>query len=210
MNHHPSSLRQAICFALDTSQSMGGDKIDSLNEGLSELYRLVKADPDARAMTDVAVVTFGAGVHTVAPFDNIAKQVAPRLTVGGATPMGEAVKRCAELIQKHQTGTTQKPAILVIAADGRPTDNTLEAAAHCFRMSQANQLVVYPVAVGQDAYLDSSVQFAPGGVMKETSTTAVANLFRDIGHIIIKSSARRSVFDKPVLAWDEAMRTNHQ
>ena len=205
-----SIKRQTICFAIDTSLSMGGEKIASLNEGLSELFRLVKAHPAASASTDVVVVTFGTEVRTVIAFDSIAKRDAPRLSVGGATPMGEAVRRCAEVIDKLSSDRTQQPAIMVIATDGRMTDATEDAAALCHRLIHSNQLVVFPIAIGEDAAAQSLAQFAPDTNIKVTSVSAIAAVFRDLAQSIIMTAAPLSVFDKPAVPWNEAMRTNFQ
>lgn len=208
MSRQLSDQRQAIFFAIDTSLSMNGDKIDRLNEGLAEFYRLIKINADACAMTDLAVTTFGAEVATVVEFGGVAQQSAPVLKAGGDTPMGKGVTHCTELVEKHQTNSAGRPAILVISSDGRPTDDVSAAVAHCARMVQANRLVIYPIAIGNDADPASLALFAPVAAIKETAVTEIVDVFRDLARAIVESSAPRSVFDKRVVPWNEAMRVS--
>lgn len=209
MTRRTLSPRQTVCFALDTSQSMAGEKIRNLSDGLSEFFRLVKSHQSVSALTDVAVVTFGNEVLTPVALDCIAKLDAPRLPVGGATPLGEAVKSCLDQIVQLQADMPQKPAILILATDGRPTDDTEDAATLCLQLVKSNQLVVFPIAIGEDADADSLGQFAPG-VIKDTAASALVAVFTEIAHSVIKTTTPLSVFDKPPVPWNEAMRTNYR
>ena len=202
--------RQAICFALDTSLSMDGEKLDGLNAGLREFFSLAKANRDAWTSIDVAVVAFGPGVRTVLDFSSPAQQDAPRLTAGGATPMGQAVELCLQMIDRYQQAAHRRPSVLVIVADGRSTDDTLQAAQRCNVMSQGNQLVVYPVAIGQDADRAGLEQFAPNVRVREAAPSGMSDLFRELAHDIMGSAKPKSVFDKAVVPWNEAMRTDHR
>ena len=202
--------RQAICFALDTSLSMDGEKLNGLNAGLGELFKLAKANRDSWTGIDIAVVAFGPGVRTVLDFSSPAQQDAPRLTAGGATPMGQAVELCLQMIDKYQRASNRRPAVLVIVADGRPTDDTLQAAQRCSLMSQGNQLVVYPIAIGRDADRAGLEQFAPNVQVRETEPSAMTDLFRELAQDVMGSAKPKSVFDKAVVPWNEAMRTNNR
>ena len=204
------NTRQAICFALDTSLSMDGEKLDGLNAGLGELFRLAKANRDAWTGIDVAVVAFGPAARTVLDFSSPAQQNAPRLMSGGATPMGQAIELCLQMIDRYQQAAHRRPSVLVIVADGRSTDDTLQAAQRCNVMSQGNQLVVYPIAIGRDADRAGLEQFAPNVRVRETEPSAMADLFRELAHDIVGSAKPRSVFDKAVVPWNEAMRRDHR
>ncbi len=202
--------RRAICFALDTSLSMDGEKLSGLNAGLRELFSLAKANRDAWTGIDVAVVAFGSGVRTVLEFSSPSEQDAPHLTAGGATAMGQAVEQCLHLIVRYHQAFPQRPAVLVIVADGRSTDDTLLAAQRCNVMSQGNQLVVYPIAIGQDADRAGLEQFAPNGRVREAAPSDIINLFRELARDVMGSAKPKSVFDKAVVPWNEAMRSDHR
>ena len=210
MSSPDSDARQAICFALDTSRSMHGEKLDGLNAGLAEMFKLAKANRDAWADIDVALVAFGAEVRTILEFSSLAQHDVPRLAACGATPMGAAVEQCLQMIERRQPAPHPQPAVLVIVADGRSTDDTMRAAQRCHAMSLANQLLVYPIAIGQDADGAGLEQFAPDARVKVTAPSAIADLFRELAQDITRSAKPKSVFDKAVISWSEAMRSNHQ
>lgn len=188
---------------------MSGEKIRNLNDGLSEFFRLVKSHQNVSALTDVTVVTFGYEVLAAVALDCISNVDAPRLSVGGATPLGEAVKRCLVQIRQLPENSPQKPAVLVLATDGRQTDDTEDAVTMCHQLVKSNQLVVFPIAIGEDADADSLGQFAPG-VIKDTAASALVAVFTEIAHSVIKTTTPLSVFDKPPVPWNEAMRTNYR
>ncbi len=208
MSQKSPGQRQVICFALDTSLSMMNENIRCLNEGLSNFFKQVNLNHNARLMTDVAVVTFGDGVRVVAEFGPIADRICPPLIAAGATPLGEAVERSVALIESNRTGLPQNPAILVIASDGRATDNTMKAIARCNKLSQENALIVYPVAIGSQADRSVLTQLADGNPVKETSATEIGKIFRELAEMLVMASAPASVFDKPAVPWNVAMQTS--
>ena len=124
--------------------------------------------------------------------------------------MGQAIELCLQMIDRYQQAAHRRPSVLVIVADGRSTDDTLQAAQRCNVMSQGNQLVVYPIAIGRDADRAGLEQFAPNVRVRETEPSAMADLFRELAHDIVGSAKPRSVFDKAVVPWNEAMRRDHR
>lgn len=204
MTQHSLSPRQTICFALDTSQSMDGEKIKYLNDSLSAFFRHVKSHQNASVLTDVSVVTFGREVRNAIALDSIAKLDLPHLSAGGATPLGEAVKRCLEQIEDLQANSLQKPTILVLATDGYSTDDIGEAVDLCHQLVKSDHLVVFPIAIGDDADVQSLGLFSKS-VIKDTAPSALVNLFTDIAQSVIKAAPPLSVFDRPSVPWNDAM-----
>ncbi len=119
---------------LDTSGSMSGDRIAALNEGLQAFQADISRDPLSRRRVEVAIITFGnGGVQTRQEFVTVDNFQAPILTVGGNTPMGEAIKQGLNLLRtrkeqyKNNSIDYYRPWIFLIT-DGEPTDEWQSAA----------------------------------------------------------------------------------
>src|SRR2546427_7359653 len=84
--------RCACVLLLDTSGSMGGAAIDSLNDGLKAFQEDLQEDSLARRRVEIAIITFGKdGCQTRQDFTTAGQFVAPTLEADGGTPMGEAI-----------------------------------------------------------------------------------------------------------------------
>ena len=82
---------------VDTSGSMQGAPINSLNQGLAVFASELMQDRLAQKRVEVAVVTFGEEVSLVQDFCSPAAFIPPTLQASGRTPMGEAVVRGMQL-----------------------------------------------------------------------------------------------------------------
>jgi uncharacterized protein YegL len=135
----PDGAQQLLLtLVLDSSKSMAGAPIDSLNEGLQQLVGHLRRDRSLRAIANVALITFGHnGVIAwrgsepappgVSPFVPVYELTMPRLPAGGVTPMVEAVQHAIYWVNKEKSALRERgiqyyqPLIWLIS-DGLPTD----------------------------------------------------------------------------------------
>lgn len=94
--------RCPVILLVDTSSSMAGQPIQSLNEGLAAFQEAVLKDEQAALRVDVAIVGFGP-VELVQDFVNIDQFEPPELTAMGLTPMGEAIDYALDLLESRKT-----------------------------------------------------------------------------------------------------------
>ncbi len=126
----------ACVLLLDTSSSMFGNAIRSLNEGVRRFKEAVAADPIAQKRVDVALVTFNTTVNVISDFVPISQMPTPELEAEGLTNMAEGIQTAIDLVKRrtemYQTlGTPcHKPWIFMIT-DGESTSDT-------FAMEQAS------------------------------------------------------------------------
>ncbi len=125
---YPQQPHCPTVLLLDISGSMiVGDKINQLNEGIKAFKEEIEKDELARKRVDLAVVTFGQDVDIAHEFSSIEKFVPPTLEADGLTPLGNAVKKAAELLEKRKNEYKKegidyyRPWIFLIT-DGEPTD----------------------------------------------------------------------------------------
>jgi uncharacterized protein YegL len=97
--------RLPLMLCLDTSASMAGGPIRSLNEALSNWGRELSADIHLKSSVDVATVTFGSGGvrawrgneplppgSGMSPFVSATRFRAPQFPAGGVTLLTEALE----------------------------------------------------------------------------------------------------------------------
>jgi uncharacterized protein YegL len=124
-NHFtPAKPRPMPVFLLaDTSGSMNGEKIQSLNTALRDMIAALRQVDDIRGEVHIALITFGGQVNLLQPLAPVTEVSIPELTAGGQTPMGSAFDMVRELVE-DQSVVPHKAylATIVLVSDGIPTD----------------------------------------------------------------------------------------
>ena len=129
----PNEAHLACVLLLDTSGSMSGEPIDSLNRALNEFKSKVSMDEMAQKRVDVAIVEFNSTARVVQDFTPISQMTPISLQATGTTAMGAGINMAIDMVKErnkfyNSLGTPVfKPWIFMIT-DGAPTDNVDEAA----------------------------------------------------------------------------------
>lgn len=123
----PNEPHLACVLLVDTSSSMEGEAIRSLNEGINNFKNQVSMDEIAKKRIDVAIIQFNSGVQLVQDFVPIAEMKSVNLVANGLTAMGAALNYAIDKAKERNhlyasMGTPCfKPWIFMIT-DGLPTD----------------------------------------------------------------------------------------
>ena len=96
----------ACALLLDTSGSMQGAPIRSLNESIQQFKATIVADPIARKRVEIAIITFDSKVTVVNDFCPIDKMPTPNLDAYGFTEMGQGILKAVEMV-KNRTNLYQ-------------------------------------------------------------------------------------------------------
>ena len=160
--------RCACLLLLDTSSSMGGPPVQSLNLALQAFQQDIQEDPIARRRVEIAIVTFGCGgVQPAQDFISAGQFVAPSFRAGGDTPMGEAINLAVDLVKKRKqtykdNGVLYYRPWIVMISDGAPNSNSpwREAAQRVQSEIKANALIFFGVGVA-DADMQVLSQITP-------------------------------------------------
>ncbi len=158
--------RLPICFCLDASGSMEGERMDSLNDAIQTFVSIMKNDSNASA-ADIAVVTFGGYVEITKPFASLSKQDIPFIESRShsLTPMGGGINAALDLLELRKVGYKERgikyyQPWLVLITDGKPEgDNSAYEIEDAIRrlnvLERDNKLVVFNIAVGDEVDMNT-------------------------------------------------------
>lgn len=120
--------RLPIYFVLDVSESMIGENIKNLEDGLNSLIKTLRQDPHALETVFISIIAFAGKVQTIVPLIDVASFYPPKLPIGGGTSLGKALTHLMRELDHNVIKTTHeqkgdwKP-IVYLLTDGKPTDS---------------------------------------------------------------------------------------
>jgi uncharacterized protein YegL len=124
--------RVPCVLLLDTSESMTGEPVESLMQGLNTFKEEIKEDKLASRRAEVAVVTFDSQVSVEQDFVTARDFEPPELRVNGKTRMGKGIEQALDMVRdrkqvyKEEGVKYYRPWIFLIT-DGAPTDSVENA-----------------------------------------------------------------------------------
>lgn len=183
--------RVPCVLILDVSQSMAGQPINELNDGLKAYKDELSADGLASKRVEVAVISFGNEVRTVCDFATADQFLPPTLEPSGMTPMGKAVNLAIDMVEARKrtyktNGIAYYRPWLFLVTDGAPNDDGWEAAAQrAIAGEKAKSYALFAVGV-EGANMDVLHKFSTREPLKLKGLR-----FRDL--FLWLSSSQRSV-----------------
>lgn len=124
----PGEPHMACVLLLDTSGSMYGDPIESLNRAINDFKEQTSTDELAQKRVDIAIIEFNDSARVVQDFTPLSQMQPVTLSAGGLTAMGEGINLAIDKVKErnrfyNSMGTPCfKPWIFMIT-DGAPTDD---------------------------------------------------------------------------------------
>ncbi len=149
--------RLPIFFLLDVSESMVGEQLYRLEDGISKIIDSLRTDPHAIETAWIAVIAFAGKVRRLAPLTELTSITAPALPVGGGTSLGRALNFLMDEIDTNVRKNTAevkgdwKPIVFLIT-DGKPTDD-VTASVERWRKHYSNNVTLVAVSIGRSADL---------------------------------------------------------
>ncbi|MBU1625905.1 VWA domain-containing protein [bacterium] len=175
--------RLPVFFLIDVSESMVGEQIRSVNEGIKTIMSNLKSNPMALETVYIAIIVFAGKAKTVVPLTYILDFNPPELPIGGGTALGNAMNFLMDEINKQVQKTTSerkgdwKP-IIFLLTDGSPTDQCAPAIKR-WRSEFKNKASLVAIAMGDQVNTDALKEFTEQVFMfKDTDPKAYKEFFR--------------------------------
>jgi uncharacterized protein YegL len=147
--------RLPVFFMLDCSESMAGENLKKMEEGISMIVRNLRQDPHALETVYLSVIAFAGIARTVAPLTEVFSFYPPKLPIGSGTSLGAALNELMKQIdaQVHKSSPDQKgdwKPIIYLFTDGKPTDK-VDPAFRAWQEKYAGKTNLIAVAMGKYA-----------------------------------------------------------
>lgn len=124
--------RLPIYFLIDISESMVGEPIQQVEEGLSTIIQALKTDPHALETVFVSIIVFAGQPKTLVPLQEIVSFYPPKFPIGSGTSLGKGLGHLMHELRTNIVKNTYevkgdwKP-IIFLFTDGVPTDDSKNA-----------------------------------------------------------------------------------
>lgn len=166
--------RLPVYFLLDVSESMIGENIKNLEDGLNSLIRTLRQDPHALETVYISIIAFAGKVQTIVPLIDVASFYPPKLPIGGGTSLGAALTHLMKELDRNIIKTTPeqkgdwKP-IVYLLTDGKPTDS-VNGPITRWKSEYAGKATLVAIALGNHADLNILRQISEQTILFENST----------------------------------------
>ena len=155
--------RLPIFMLLDVSESMAGDNLRQLQQGLERLVAGLRTDPHALETVYLSAIAFAGKARTLAPLTELMHFYPPRLPLGSGTSLGRGMMHLMdELDRTVQPSTRERKGdwrpVVYLMTDGKPTDD-IEPALKRWRDHYAGRATLVAIAIGKFAALDTLQRF---------------------------------------------------
>lgn len=121
--------RLPIYFLIDVSESMVGEPISQVEEGISTIIQALKTDPTAIETVWISIIAFAGKAKTILPLQDIISFYPPKYPIGSGTSLSNGLRHLMNELDSNvkRTSATSKgdwKPIIFLFTDGVPTDNT--------------------------------------------------------------------------------------
>jgi len=147
--------RLPVFFVLDCSESMAGENLRKMEEGIGMIVRDLRQDPHALETAYLSVIAFAGIARTIAPLVEVFSFYPPKLPIGSGTCLGAALNELMKQIDTQVVKTTPdkkgdwKP-IVYLFTDGKPTDR-VDPSLRAWQDRYAGKTNLIAVAMGKYA-----------------------------------------------------------
>lgn len=186
--------RLPVFLVIDVSESMAGDNLRSLQEGMERLIKTLRTDPYALETTYLSVIAFAGRPKTLTPLVELISFYPPRLPLGSGTSIGAAMEHLMGEIDRGVLRSTPdqkgdyKPLVFLMT-DGKSTDD-IKSAFTRWKRDYATRANLVAVGIGPHASLEEIAGITSNVLRIENTTEQDFKKFVDWVSASVSSQSR--------------------
>lgn len=104
--------RLPIYFLVDVSESMVGEPIQQVQDGMRMIVQELRTDPYALETAYISVIAFAGKAKSVTPLTELYKFYPPTFPIGGGTSLGAALNFLMDDMDKSLVKTTLEKKVI--------------------------------------------------------------------------------------------------
>jgi uncharacterized protein YegL len=194
-----------VVLLLDTSGSMYGDKISSLNDAVRKMLGTFTKEESQANQFLVSIVTFG-GTASLAYSPTPASELAyTSLSSDGGTPLGAAIDVAKSLIEdREQTPSRAYRPLVVLVSDGIPTDSWESELDYFIQDGRSAKCDRMALGIGPEAYggpgratLERFIAGTGHQVFEANDAGEIHNFFKFVTMSVVSRSLSQNPNDVP-------------
>lgn len=194
--------RLPVFLVIDISESMAGDNVRHMQEGISRLLTVLRADPYALESVYLSVIAFAGVARTLAPLVELFSFYPPRLPIGSGTSIGAALDHVMDEIDRHvvQSSADRKgdyKPLVYLMSDGSATDDPTAAIAR-WQRHYARRATLVSIGIGPFADLSGLSTISDGVLRLEKCDDADFKTFINWISTSVSAQSRSLGIDIPV------------
>ncbi len=182
-----------VFFLIDVSESMVGEPIEMVKQGMEYLVRTLKQNPYSLETVWLEIITFAGKSKILHPYEELPMFYPPTFKIGGGTSLSNGLECLMREMNKHVKRTTShskgdwKPLVFIFT-DGQPTDDYAEVLSRWGNEYLAKAQVV-ACTLGECVSGDVLQKLAPQALkLEECSEDSFRSYFKWMTDSIVRSS----------------------
>lgn len=166
--------RLPIFFVLDVSESMVGEPLRRMEEGIEQIVSTLRQDPHSLETVFISLIAFAGKAKAITPLIDIISFYPPKIPIGGGTSLGLALDVLMEEIDTKVIKTTfeqrgdWEPVVFLIT-DGKPTDRP-DLSVKRWTEEYGNKATMIAITLGTNADMHVLSQLTNNVLALEHST----------------------------------------
>ncbi len=185
--------RLPIYFLIDVSESMVGEQIQQVEEGMATIIKTLKTDPYALETVWISIIIFAGQPKTLSSLEELVSFYPPRFPIGSGTSLSTGLGQLMfELRNNLVKNTPEKKGdykpIVFLFTDGVPTDDTKAAIAE-WKQNWAQTANMVAITFGDESNTQVLSQLTKNVLLfKNTDANAYKQFFEWVTNSIKTNS----------------------
>jgi len=166
--------RLPIFFVLDVSESMVGEPLSQIEDGIEKIVSTLRQDPHSLETVYISLIAFAGKAKAITPLIDLVSFYPPKMPIGGGTSLGIALDVLMKEIDTQVVKTTLEargdwqPLVFLIT-DGKPTDQP-QASVTRWQKDYTDQVSMVAITLGKNADMQILKQLTDDVLTLENST----------------------------------------